>query len=332
MKVLFPLVAADSGSDIFTATLASGLTKMSIPAEIHHVPAFTGYFPEFAGFFTETSGYDIIHANLWNGFAFRCDLPLVSTEYHVVHDPLFAPYTSHTQRLFYRRLFTHERKSLGLSDKVTVISRYTRKKLEEVFGYSDSALIYCGIDTSLFAPLQVDRAAWGIDEGKTILLYVGNHLRRKGADLLAPIMKNLGDDYLLLTAGLRSGQKDQAGNIRDLGRVGIHDLVRAYNLCDMLLFPSRLEGFGLTVAEAMACAKPVVTTNASSLPELIELDKGGILCDLDDVAGFADAVRYLADDEDLRGTMGSYNLNRVKGEFDQQRMIQQYISLYRRIL
>jgi len=329
MKILFPLIQAGSGSDIFTSNLVSSLNTSSVTADIQYLPSWSGYIPSLAGRLCNSSGYDIIHANTWNGYEFNKEQPLVITEHHVVHDPQFAQYTSLLQRVYYRHIYRCERKSLDFADQVTAVSRYTQKKLEHVFGYSDSRLIYNGIDISLFSPAPAHKEEWGINEKTTVLLYVGNHLRRKGADLLEPIMRELGDEYLLLTtSGLRTRSANSSKNIRSLGKLGIRDLVRAYNICDMLLFPSRLEGFGLCVAEAMACEKPVVTTNSSSLPELVHQDKGGVLCNMDDVSGFADAVRYLAGDENLRMKMGRFNRQRVMDRFTCDRMARQYQVLY----
>ncbi|PWR72837.1 glycosyltransferase family 4 protein [Methanospirillum lacunae] len=332
MKILFPLLSAGSGSDVFTLNLVFGLNKSSVNAEIQYIPSWSGYIPSFAGRLCNSSGYDIIHANTWNGYGFKRSQPLVVTEYHVTHDPLLKPYTTPLQRSYYRHIFKCEQKSLDSADLVTTISHYTQDKLEEIFGYSDSKMIYCGIDTSLFSPSHVYKTDWGIDEKTTVLLYVGNHLRRKGADLLRPIMEELGDGFLLLTTtGLRTNRDIPSRNIRSLGKMGTQELVQAYNLCDMLLFPSRLEGFGLCVAEAMACKKPIVTTNTSSLPELVQQDKGGILCEIDDVSGFADAVRYLAEDENLRKDMGRYNRQRVLERFNTEHVTKKYCRIYNSI-
>jgi glycosyltransferase involved in cell wall biosynthesis len=274
MKILFPLVSAGSGSDVFVRNLVSGLTHTSVSAGIQYLPSWSGYSPYLAGKLCNLSGYEVIHANTWNGYGFKQVQPLVVTEHHVVHDTFFTPYTTLAQRAYYRLIYHNERKSLDSAESVTAVSRYTQKKLNEVFGYSSSKMIYNGIDTSLFSPASVQKSELGIDDETIVLLYVGNHLRRKGADLLEPIMHKLGDDFLLLTtSGLRTKGTHLSKNIRPLGKTGIQDLVRAYNLCDILLFPSRLEGFGLCVAEAMACEKPVITTNSSSLPELVEQDK-----------------------------------------------------------
>ncbi len=332
MKILFPLVPSGSGSDVFTSNLVSGLNTSSVTADIQYLPSWSGLTPSLAGRLCDSSGYDIIHSNTWNGYGYKNELPLVITEHHVVHDPHFTPYTSFIQRAFYHYIYRCERKSLDCADQVTTISRYSQKKLEEIFGYSDSRIIYNGIDTSLFSPCPVHKEEWGIDEKTTVLLYVGNHLRRKGADLLAPIMRKLGDDYILLTTtGLRTRGEIPSKNIRSLGKMGIRDLVRAYNICDMLLFPSRLEGFGLCVAEAMACAKPVVTTNCSSLPELIIDGKGGTLCRPDDIQMFTRAVQTLAEDSSLREKQGNFNRLRAVELFCSERMVSEYVRLYEKL-
>jgi glycosyltransferase involved in cell wall biosynthesis len=91
--------------------------------------------------------------------------------------------------------------------------------------------------------------------------------------------------------------------------------VEAYQRSDILIFPSRLEGFGYPVAEAMACGKPVVCTNYASLPELVEEGQGGYLCPVDDVEAFAERIRHLGKEADLRRRMGRYNRARVERGF-----------------
>lgn len=143
-------------------------------------------------------------------------------------------------------------------------------------------------------------------------------------------MNKVGDDFILLaTSGLRNDFKEETKNIRTIGRLSEKELVKAYNLCDIFLFPSRLEGFGLTVAEAMACGKPVVTTNCSSLPELIVDGKGGFLCKIDDINNFADNIIMLAGDENMREKMGKYNRERVLEKFTLKKMAEEYIKIYR---
>jgi glycosyltransferase involved in cell wall biosynthesis len=67
-------------------------------------------------------------------------------------------------------------------------------------------------------------------------------------------------------------------------------------------FPSRYEGFGLPLLEAMACGAPVVSSNASSLPEVV--GNAGLLVDPSDVEGLCSALRQLLEDEPRRQALG----------------------------
>ncbi|HET9050398.1 MAG TPA: glycosyltransferase family 1 protein, partial [Candidatus Dormibacteraeota bacterium] len=82
------------------------------------------------------------------------------------------------------------------------------------------------------------------------------------------------------------------------GLVSDDELCLLYNRATMVVHPSRYEGFGLPVAEAMRCGAPVITTTASSLPEIA--GDAGVLVDPDDPAEFADAMARLAHDRAAR--------------------------------
>ena len=70
-----------------------------------------------------------------------------------------------------------------------------------------------------------------------------------------------------------------------IGSPNREGLVAAYQSCDILLFPSRLEGFGIAPAEALACGRPVVTTDISALPEVVDHGQNGFLCPRNGLSG-----------------------------------------------
>lgn len=337
MNILFPLAQAGSGSDIFTYNLVSGLNNSSIQADIQYLPRWSGYVPSFMGKMCKSAGYDIVHANTWNGFAFKKNnQPLVVTEHHLVHDSIFQPYKTSLQRLYHTYIFQFEKKSINVADSVISISNYTKNKVEEVFDYFDSILIYNGIDEKIFKPLEVENhkiySNILLPSKNTILFFSGNATVRKGGDLLPKIMNELGENYtLLISGGLRKSIHLNAPNIISTGKLSLQELVEIYNYADIFLFPTRLEGFGLSVAEAMACGKPVVTTDCSSMPELVVDGKGGFLCEMDNVKDFAESIRILAEDSSLRREMGKFNRNRVEKKFTLDRMVQEYIREYKKL-
>jgi glycosyltransferase involved in cell wall biosynthesis len=89
------------------------------------------------------------------------------------------------------------------------------------------------------------------------------------------------------------------------------DKVDHYNVADVLLFPSSMEGFGFSVAEAMSCELPVVTSDRGSLPELVVEGEGGFVCDPARPARFTRALLTLLDDPVLRRKFGAANRERV---------------------
>jgi glycosyltransferase involved in cell wall biosynthesis len=281
----------------------------------------------------QSQNCDILQGNSWNAFEFKGSAPLAVTEHLVVHAPEYDPYRTSGQRIYHRWIFRCEKKSLDAADAVICVSQDTRKKLTAAFGYSDSKVIYNGVDTSLFKPHAVERRIWGLPEKKILLLFVGNLSRRKGADLLPAIMRSLGDDFLLLTtSGIREHSQNNIPHSRDLGHLNISQLINAYNLCDVFFLPSRLEGLSLSTLEAMACGKPVVAFNCSSFPELITDGKGGFLSEKENINGIIEKIRYLANEPELIKKMGSFNRERVENNFSIEKMTRNYLALYKSVL
>jgi glycosyltransferase involved in cell wall biosynthesis len=106
---------------------------------------------------------------------------------------------------------------------------------------------------------------------------------------------------------------EQAGIEDDIVLTGVvsdAELCGLYNRATVVVHPSRYEGFGLPIVEAMACGAPVVTTTSSSMPEAA--GDAAILVDPDDVAGFTDAVARLARDPDLAAELRDRGFRQVQ--------------------
>jgi len=333
MNILIRQVKGNSGIDVWAQNLCNGLNQAGHQCTLDLKSSVFEFFPGLLSVSCNKTDADIVHSNSWNGYVFKGEQPLVITEHHVVHDPAYDPYRTRAQKAYHRWVYRSERKSFDVADAVTVDCEYTKKVLEEVFGYFDAHLVYVGIDEKLFRPFVPQMNALDIPEAKTVLFFAGNLSQRKGADLLPVIMNQLGDEFLLLVAsGQKQGSVLGCNNIVNLGRLSLDQMVVIYNRCDIFLTTSRLEGFGLSVAEAMACGKPVVATNCSSLPELVVDGKGGFLCQIDNVNDFAKRIRLLSIDENLRREMGTFNRKRVEKMFTIKKMTEEYLTLYRSLL
>jgi glycosyltransferase involved in cell wall biosynthesis len=330
MKIVIRQVKGNSGIDVWAENLFRGIAVLGHECTLDLRSPVYQFLPPLARLHTASSGCDIMQGNSWNGFAFKEGCPLVVTDHGVVNDSEYRKYQNPSQKIYHRWIFYCEDKTLEVSDKVVCVSNNARDCLEDTFGFSDAIVIHNGIDQSIFKPIKVDRTVWNISRDKTVLFYSGNMSRRKGADLLPSIMKQLGDNFVLLTTIGKKGQSQESPIYSlDLGYLNLDQLVQVYNLCDIFIIPSRLEGLSLSVLEAMACGKPVVASNCSSLPEQIVDGEGGLLCEKDNSGDFADKIRYLSENEEERTKMGIFNRQSVIDNFQIERMVKQYVNLYR---
>ena len=123
--------------------------------------------------------------------------------------------------------------------------------------------------------------------------------------------------------------------VRFLGAVSDADLVALYHACDVLALPSvtRAEAFGMVQIEAMACGKPVVSTNLpSGVPWVNQHMQSGLVVEPGDVGALQSAIRALLSDHERREQLGRGAMRRVQAEFTARRMADRTIALYEEVL
>lgn len=300
----------------------------------YHVCAYSPYLtlfpPSLFGLCRSSrKGADCIHTVPDYGLFFDSGrIPLVLTLHNFMLDAYMFKYSSVLQKIHYRtdlKWFT--RASLARASMITSVSQFTADLARRELGFDgDIRVINNGVDTNVFFPGQ-DRV---LAKGPLKVLFAGNLTRRKGADLLPEIARHVGDNVkILYTGGLRTKKKlPKAPSLQPLGLVLYKDMPDLYRSVDLLLFPTVREGFPLVVAEAMACGLPVVATDCSSLPELVDEGKGGYLCTQGDARGFAQKINLLAESALLRRNMGEYNRSKVEKTLRLETMIQRYRMLF----
>jgi glycosyltransferase involved in cell wall biosynthesis len=117
-------------------------------------------------------------------------------------------------------------------------------------------------------------------------------------------------------------------HVRFFGFVPHRMLAVLYRLADAFVFPSLYEGFGLPPLEAMASGTPVVTSNVSSLPEVV--GEAALLVDPYDPIAIADALERLLCDESLRRTLVERGLARAR-EFSWERSVRRIRRVYEEV-
>jgi glycosyltransferase involved in cell wall biosynthesis len=117
--------------------------------------------------------------------------------------------------------------------------------------------------------------------------------------------------------------------VRFLGRVTDLELITLYSMADVFAFPSFFEGFGVPPLEAMACGAPVITSNVSSLPEVV--GDAALLVDPRNIAALAQAIQTLLENEQLRADLvqkGYLQAQKYTWDMSARRMLQVYQKLY----
>jgi glycosyltransferase involved in cell wall biosynthesis len=160
-------------------------------------------------------------------------------------------------------------------------------------------------------------------------ILIGNASRlipQKGQKYLvemAEILKKKNLDFKILIAGdgpLESSLKlmaRQAGIENQIVFLGFIDNIKAFmENIDVFVLTSLGEGFGYVLIEAMACKKPVVAFNNSSIPEIVIPDETGFLINNQDMATFTQKVESLINDPTIRESFGIAGRRRVEEVFD----------------
>jgi len=306
-----------------------------------HIPCYnlSGYnpywslFPFTLPFLMRSKSADLIHsAPDYAIFHSTESVPLVITFHNYVLDHWMHQYSSKLQRIHYStdlRLWT--RLAVIKASAISAVSQFTASKVKQDLRLSNNiSVIYNGVDENYFTP----RHKFTSLNKKIKVFFSGNLTQRKGAHWLPAIAMRLNNNIgILYTTGLRT--KDpflKIDNLKSIGCVPYNKMPNQYRDMDILLMPSVREGFGLAIAEAMACGLPIVASSCSAIPELVDDGLGGFLCPVGDVDCFAEKINILADSPNLRKEMGQYNRSKVEKHFTVKRMVEGYRKLFDRIL
>jgi glycosyltransferase involved in cell wall biosynthesis len=220
------------------------------------------------------------------------------------------------------RLFEFEKRAVARSKNVFVVSKYWRDVLKREYDH-ESVITYNGLDSSDFKPLPKRRSV------VPTVLFVGGLELRKGLEDLLRAMKlvvgRVPNARLIVVAKAGFRGTDRWSKYESMARrLGLTDIIDFhesvdqdtllgfYSDCDVLALPSKNEGWGLALMEAMACGKPVVATRVGGIPELVENGAQGLLVEAGDVEGIAESITKLLIDPELSAKMGRAGKQRVK--------------------
>ena len=178
--------------------------------------------------------------------------------------------------------------------------------------------------------------------GTPLVLFVGKFRYYKGLPILLHAMVDVPAKLLLVGGG--PAEPELCRLVRKLGlqdrvffegNVPDSELPSYYHACEVLVLPSthRSEAFGIVLLEAMACRKPVVTTELGTGTSYVNQNElTGLVVPPGDAAALAAALRRLLADAALRERFGSAGCERVQREYTREQMIRRVLSVYEREL
>jgi glycosyltransferase involved in cell wall biosynthesis len=184
------------------------------------------------------------------------------------------------------------------AERIIAVSRYTAEDVVETLKIPESkiSIIHEGVSRR-YVPQENEQIRDKYNLPDKFILVFGGGGKRKNLEIISYIKKLV--NIPVITTGTK-----------ELPYLPEKDKRAVLSMAWCLLYPSLFEGFGLPVLEAMASGTPVVTSNVTSLPELV--GDAGLLISPFQIKQWADAINELNSDNDLYITLRLKGINRAK--------------------
>jgi glycosyltransferase involved in cell wall biosynthesis len=263
-----------------------------------------------------------------------------------VHDMIFKLFPQHQKRLNFWYLNATMPLYCRRAGAIITVSQSSKRDIIAHYGLApDRINVIYEAASPEFVPASGDAVAqvrrrYGLPD--RFLLHVGTIEPRKNLTRLVEALQSLHEAGLtipLLIAGgkgwlyealfRRLEQLDVGRHVQFSGYVASEDLPALYSAATAVAVPSVYEGFGLPVLEAMACGTPVVSSNASSLPEIG--GEAAAYFDPHDVGAMAESIHAVWTDADRRAEMRRLGLSQ-SARFSWERAAEETWAVYQRLL
>jgi len=287
---------------------------------------------------------DLLHVQYTAPVA--CPVPVVAT----VHDVSYLEHPEYFPASRAWQLRMTVGRTVRTAARILTGTETARASILKVYGdlAEDKVVVVPYAAASEFRPVAREAAVRAVEErhqlGGPFILSVGDIQPRKNhiglIRAFARLVKahpQLKHDLVLVgkptwfaakveEAARESGVADR---IRFLGFVDDNELLQIYNACDVFVFPSFYEGFGLPALEAMACGRAVVCSDASALPEVV--DGAAILFDPYSVDEMTRAIADVLLENELRARLERLGLQRA-AHFSWQKTAEQTLEVFQSVV
>ena len=319
------------GRDVRVVHLMGGPPGAKLDALDSYLPVFLEHLDQFSR--QERTHYQVVHSHYWlSGWigkraAEAWGVPHVVT-FHTLAEIKVRAKAGEKESAVRSRI---EGELMASSQLIIASSPHERDSMVRLYDARDSRIevVPCGVDLSLFRPLDVEEARKRLGlNGEKVIVYVGRIEPIKGLELLlrsAAIMESEDAVKVLVIGGDRTHDREVKrlkGLAEELGIedmttfVGVVDqrlLPLYYNAADVCVVPSYYESFGLVALEALACGTPVVASRVGGLPSVVQHGRTGYLLSWRCPEPFADSLEAILSSTGLRKTMGMAARKRAEG-------------------
>lgn len=285
------------GIETFILSLKALLTERNIRVDTHSIsPAPTlpvkpfpfkslsKVVPEFLlncfmsgrAFSEIEKDYDLVISNNFYGLGYYSPKVKSFNVYHSTHagyaDALRGKLPERDYRIL-KYLYGHLGDRLSGRGKAKIaVSSGVKDELERYYGFKNVSVVNHGIDTDFYKKIEDVkslRRKWDISDNAFAGLFAGRWETGKGIDILEDVIKSRPDTIWLLAVGSSECHLSNLPNVRVIKDADKEAMRELYSLSDFMLFPSYYEGFGLVIAEAMACSLPVICTEVGVAKDLL---------------------------------------------------------------
>lgn len=201
-----------------------------------------------------------------------------------------------------------------------------------------------GIDLSIFNPSQQKRKdtriKLGIADNEAAILFLSFVSKQKGANIAIKALHKLANirNIKLIIAGDGEYLDDAKLLVRHYciesrtiftGFVPNENTSRYYNAADIFIFPTlRVESFGIVIAEAMACKKPIIASNIGSIPDVIDNGVNGILFPPGDFEELSKQINRLLNDKKYSEMISQNARQKASREFGLDTMVDKTLKAF----
>lgn len=227
------------------------------------------------------------------------------------------------------------------------VSTFVREKMiEHGADPARITVIPNGVDLETFAPgdRAGARADLDLPQNLPLILFTGNLIPRKGVDVLLQAFSKAAKHDAAHLAIVGEGPEREilmalarelgiAGRATFAGRRPLTEMPRWYRACDLYVMPSWAEGLSVAILEAMASARPVITSRPGrGEHDAVIPGETGLLTEYGDVAELSHALEQLMQSPDLARTLGANGRRRAESHFNWPEIAARTAAVYRSVV